>query len=133
MARKPTDVVQTGLRIREALRRRLEAAAAKRGISFNGEAASRLERSFEEDAARSIDIIASDMAAVWERYSKAQHAANKLGDLMRAAEALLHATAGVDRKPVQSARTQVEVVIRMIEAEAALAVRKAHTTGTSDG
>jgi hypothetical protein len=47
MARKPTEVVAVTLRIREDLRRRLERAAKKDGISLNAEMERRLEDSFD--------------------------------------------------------------------------------------
>jgi len=47
--RKRTDVVKLQLRIREALRRRLEAAAKAEERSLNSEIAHRLENSFEQE------------------------------------------------------------------------------------
>jgi hypothetical protein len=47
--RKKTDIVQFKLRIREALRRRLEAAAGAEERSLNSEIAHRLENSFEQE------------------------------------------------------------------------------------
>jgi Arc-like DNA binding domain len=47
--RKRTDVVKLQLRIREGLRRRLEAAANAEERSLNSEIAHRLENSFEQD------------------------------------------------------------------------------------
>jgi hypothetical protein len=47
MARKPTEVVAVTLRIREDLRRRLERAARKAGVSLNAEMEKRLEDSFD--------------------------------------------------------------------------------------
>src|SRR5262252_9352428 len=47
--RKKTDIVQFKLRIREALRRRLEAAANAEERSLNSEIAHRLENSFEQE------------------------------------------------------------------------------------
>jgi hypothetical protein len=49
MSRKPTEFVQFKLRIREALRRKIEKAAEKRAISANAEAVERIEFTFEED------------------------------------------------------------------------------------
>jgi hypothetical protein len=46
--RKKTDTVQLKLRIREALRRRLETAAKAADISLNSEMVRRLEGSFEQ-------------------------------------------------------------------------------------
>lgn len=47
--RKRTDIVKLQLRIREALRRRLEAIASAEERSLNSEIAHRLESSFEQD------------------------------------------------------------------------------------
>jgi hypothetical protein len=47
--RKKTDIVQFKLRIREALRRRLEANARVQERSLNSEIANRLENSFEQE------------------------------------------------------------------------------------
>jgi hypothetical protein len=47
--RKKTDIVQFKLRIREALRRRLEASATVQERSLNSEIAHRLENSFEQE------------------------------------------------------------------------------------
>ena len=47
--RKKTDVVKLQLRIREALRRRLEASATVQERSLNSDIAHRLENSFEQE------------------------------------------------------------------------------------
>jgi hypothetical protein len=52
--RKKTDVVQLKLRIREALRSRLEAAAKKVDISLNSEMSRRLEESFQQSEIRLV-------------------------------------------------------------------------------
>jgi hypothetical protein len=51
MSRKPTEFVQFKLRIREALRRKIEKAAEKKDISANAEAVERIERTFAQDEA----------------------------------------------------------------------------------
>jgi Arc-like DNA binding domain len=52
------ETVQVNLRIKEALRRRLERAATKNGFSFNAEMVERLEGSFErEDAAPAMQAL----------------------------------------------------------------------------
>jgi hypothetical protein len=51
--RKRTDVVKLQLRIREALRRRLEGVAKAEERSLNSEIAHRLENSFEQEKNRS--------------------------------------------------------------------------------
>jgi len=131
MTRKPSDIVQPNLRIREELRRRLEKEAAKRRVSLNQEMTYRLQRSLEEDAARTIDNIAGDIANVWDRFSAAHHKANMMGDLVRATETLLkQIEAG---KPLEVAAAKVKSVIGMIDHHAAQAVRKMHTTGETTG
>jgi hypothetical protein len=56
--RKKTDIVQFKLRIREALRRRLEAAAGAEERSLNSEIAHRLEHSFEqEENSRILQVL----------------------------------------------------------------------------
>jgi hypothetical protein len=45
-ARKPTAIVGLKVRLREPLRKKLEVAAKKRGVSLNAELVSRLEESF---------------------------------------------------------------------------------------
>jgi hypothetical protein len=62
MARKPTDIVQYKLRIRESLRRRIEQAAKKNGVSANQEMVGRLERSFEQETQRKLDLVAEELA-----------------------------------------------------------------------
>ena len=49
MGRKPTDYVQFKLRIREALRRKIERAAEQKAISANAEAIERIEATFQEE------------------------------------------------------------------------------------
>jgi len=44
--RKPTDMAQMNLRIRETLRKKVEVEARKNGHSLNSELVQRLERSF---------------------------------------------------------------------------------------
>jgi len=65
MPRKFSDIVQFKLRIREESRRRLERAAKSHKVSLNHEIASRLERSFEHDATRTLDIVARDIEINW--------------------------------------------------------------------
>ena len=69
MARKPADIVQPSLRIREDLHRRLEQAAKKRGVSLNFEMTTRLKESFDREAHRTIDVVASDLEDVWRRFA----------------------------------------------------------------
>jgi hypothetical protein len=69
---KPTDVISTSLRIREALRAKLALAAKENRITLNGEIARRLEESVKAEALRTIDDVANDLIKAWSRYCK-QH------------------------------------------------------------
>jgi Arc-like DNA binding domain len=65
--RKPTDIVQPNLRIREALRRRLEREAKAARRSLNQELICRLEASFEQEAMRSLEMVAADLRKICVR------------------------------------------------------------------
>jgi hypothetical protein len=70
MARKPLDIANINLRIRESLRAKLEREAKKNRTSLNNEIRLRLEDSLEGGAARDLDDIATNMKAVWARYGE---------------------------------------------------------------
>jgi|SRR5579872_1625631 len=128
MARKPSDIVQPNLRIREDLRRRLEREAKKRGVSLNNEMTYRLDRSFEQDAMRSNEEISEDMKNIWARYGEMFHSLNKQGDLIRAADALTKYVDLNDDGAIKAVQ-RVRRVIDMIEHEAAKLPHRMHTTG----
>jgi hypothetical protein len=127
--RKPTDIVQLKLRIRETLRRRIEAAAKKRQVSANYEMTSRLQQSFDQEAQRTIDAIAADIKTHWLRFGDAWHDLNKQGALWQAAEALIAALPAESRarEPVANAVAQVEQAIATIKIEAGKLARGMHT------
>jgi len=127
MPRKESAILDYKLRIRESLRRRIEAAAKRHGVSLNFEMASRLERSFDQESQRSMDETAEHLRTVHERFAKAHHEANKLGDLMRATEALIETVqAGKD---AAAAVARARQVVQMIDNEATLGLRRMHTIG----
>jgi hypothetical protein len=64
MARKPTDLVPTMLRMEESLRKRLERAAKKNRQSLNSEMVERLALSLEPPAALAPVRQRDDLAAV---------------------------------------------------------------------
>jgi antitoxin component of RelBE/YafQ-DinJ toxin-antitoxin module len=68
MPRRPDDNVQIGLRVREAMRTRLQREAKKNGVPVNREICNRLERSLQSDAAQTLEEVA---AAVTTRLRKA--------------------------------------------------------------
>jgi hypothetical protein len=129
--RKPSALLQYKLRIRESLRRRIEQAAKKRGVSANYEMTSRLERSFEQEAARSIDMVAGAIEIAWARHEQANHVLGYQGDLTRASEALLQQIDGEEgnSEAVKAAADKLRKVIKIMDIEAANARRRASTTG----
>jgi len=131
MARKTTAIVQFSLRIREGLRRRLEAAAKARGVSTNYEITSRLERSLDEESLFNLFNISSDMGTIWARCSGAIHELNKQGDLLRAAEALVEQVKQLPDANIKKAVADVEQVVRMIDIEAARFARRMRTQGAA--
>ena len=119
MTRKRTDTAQLKLRIREALRRRLEQAAKKRDVSLNFEMTSRLTESFDREALRTIDAVASNLENVWERFARESENRSLQEELMRAAEALIEQLPAEiqERAAVKAAVEQVEKAIKLIGAK----------------
>jgi Arc-like DNA binding domain len=140
MARKkPSDLIQYKVRIREDLRQRIEQAAKKRDVSINYEIRSRLEQSFDREELYSLSRIASDMEIRWERFGNAFHKLDVQGDLLRASEALVDQLGPLlarpegevqNREAVIKAVARVQKAMRVIDNEAALARRQMHTTGS---
>src|SRR5262249_39352115 len=67
MTRKPHDIANFNLRIRESLRAKLAREAEKNHTSLNNEIRRRLEASLEKAAVRDLDAIAADMHTTWLR------------------------------------------------------------------
>ncbi len=132
MPRKPTAIVQYKLRIREALRRRIEAAAKARRVSANAEMAQRLEQSFEQQEHVSVALSACSLEVITARLGELLHPINVQGDLLRAVEELLAVVeeSKMQKRPeVEAAVTKVKRVTTMIDLEAKALARRAHTTG----
>jgi hypothetical protein len=125
MARKPSDIVQYKLRIREETRRRLEQVAKKRGVSVNYEMASRIERSFEAEALRTIDRVASDIEIHWARFGEALFQLDLQGALVRASEALVAQLSQThDSDAIAKAGADVLKAIATIKLTAEVAARR---------
>jgi len=124
MARKPSDLVMTSLRLREALRRRIEKAAEKNGVSLNHEMVSRLERSFDKEAAQSINQAA-------RRYEQAFVELKKQSDVARAAKTIitLLEPGANSPLPLVEAREKLERAIKQTEQQEAAAYQKLTTSG----
>ena len=84
IARKQSELVGLRVRFREPLRKKLEVAAAKRGVSLNTELVDRLERSFSAEAVeqvvsskldRALDSIWTVWADMAESYRQGKEAA----------------------------------------------------------
>jgi hypothetical protein len=131
MPRKASAVLTYKLRIREALRRRIEQAAKKREVSLNYEMATRLERSFDEERLVDIDATARLLQVTVARLSAPIHELNLQGDLLRAAEVLVRQVENSERdeKAIAKAVEKVKQAIRVIELEAKQLPRKMHTAG----
>jgi hypothetical protein len=71
VSRKPTEVVQVNLRIKESLRRRLERAAMASGSSLNAEMIERLEKSFQnEDLRPKLDNLTEIIHAITAKHAR---------------------------------------------------------------
>jgi hypothetical protein len=79
MARKQSAIIGLRVRFREPLRKKLELAAKKKGVSLNAELIERLEKSFRYDdelatmreTAKSLETAAESLtetATAYERY-----------------------------------------------------------------
>ena len=115
MPRKPTEMVQVNLRIRENLRRRLEREAKKRGVSLNYEMTSRIEQGFDREAHRKIDKVASDLEDVWDRFLRGEEDRARQMELVDAAEHLIKQLP-TDVREGEAVRHAVEWVQKAIKA-----------------
>lgn len=57
MGRKPTDIIQVNLRLREDMRRRLAREAEKNNRSINAEMVARLEASFAAESRTAMELL----------------------------------------------------------------------------
>jgi len=137
MRRKPTDTVQINLRLKEAERRKLEAAAKRNGVSINSEMTSRIARTFRDTAMIDADQAAENISRQLGPLLADTHELNKQGDLIRAADALISliqpllATRLIDGPTGDEIRAAIDrliVVKRMIEIEAGRRLSRMHTT-----
>jgi predicted transcriptional regulator len=116
MARKPSDVIQIKIRVREDLRRRLEQAANKEDRSINSEMARRLADSFNLPK---LNEITAGLEDVWARFAREGHDRSQTEDLMRAAEYLIEQlpTEVQGREAVKRAIAEVQNAITAIALE----------------
>ncbi len=133
MPRKPTAIVQVNLRIREAERRKLEAAAKRNEVSMNAEIVARIARTFREAKAIEVDQLAENVARYLGPLVADSHELAKTGDLVRAADEVVALVQAGDSAGVamNAAIARYGKVKRMIEIEAGIRLRAMHTTGAA--
>ena len=124
MPRKPTATAQLKLRIREDLRRRLEATAKKRAVSLNSELVWRLQQSLDHELLLKFGELVGDLDVIDARLGETLISRNSLGDLMRNTEALLVAIDLQDPKAIVAAATQVKSTIATIDRIEQLKLRR---------
>lgn len=108
-------LIQPKLRVRDDLYRRIERTAKKRGVSVNYEMTSRLERSFDHDAARTLEMVGADIKLSWAKFGE-RFLLLELEDQVR--ERLTKLTATIDELAAMSASESA------IEREAAMSAIK---------
>jgi len=72
MAKSKTATIQLKVRMKEPLRAAIARAAKARGVSLNAEVVSRLEQSWNEDAARTLDFGDSQTLGVMRALAAAK-------------------------------------------------------------
>jgi Arc-like DNA binding domain len=88
MTRKPGDIVQINLRVRESERLKLEAAAREHGTSINAEMAARLANTFRQTVLFEANQVLENLSSLKPLLNGA-HELGKNGDLMRAADGVI--------------------------------------------
>ena len=106
--KKPSDVTQIKIRVREGLRRALEAAAKKRDVSINFEMTERLKASLDQDNLVGL--------SVWERFARNVNDQLLAADLVNAAEHLIAQLPAEVREgePVKNAIEWVQKAMKAI-------------------
>jgi len=128
------DIAHVTLRIRESLRKKLAAEAEYRHWSLNNEIRWRLEESLEQrdmltltDCASQILNSTSRLQAQLKEREQAEERArverDRLGEVIRAAEALVKAVERNDADDVKDATSRIRGIINTLETEAKVALR----------
>jgi hypothetical protein len=69
-----SNTVQIGLRVRPQMRQRLYQEARKNCVSVNAEISRRLQESLEAGAARSVEIVATELTTAWANWKDQERA-----------------------------------------------------------
>jgi hypothetical protein len=78
--RKPTDIVQVGLRLREGFRQRVVAEARKNQVSISAEIERRIKQTFEAGALRDLEAVATELAGTWANWKARESEIRKMCD-----------------------------------------------------
>jgi hypothetical protein len=132
MPRKQSAVLDYKLRIKESLRRKIEASAKQRGVSLNYEMARRLEQSFVQgpldEAAFKIHMMSQDMETRWAQFGEFFHKIAGQNGLGSAAEALAVAVEALppecQSEDVRAAVAALRTRLTVMDHERAIALRK---------
>jgi predicted transcriptional regulator len=100
------------IRIRDALRRRLETAAKKRDHSINAEMVARIEESFERGDLLKLEKITAGLETAYGRFARELRDRQQTQELMNAAEALVRQVQ--DREELKPTITWVQEAIAAI-------------------
>jgi hypothetical protein len=139
--RNPADLTHLNLRIRESLRRELEEQAKAHRVSLNYEVTSRLQQTIEQVHILTLHQLTENTGRMLQPLLERGHELNLQGDLINAVETLItrqllpllaaqviaDPTAGAIRQQID----KIALAIKMIDNEAALKLRRAHTTGAA--
>lgn len=87
--KKPSDITQIKIRVREDLRRALEAAAKKRDVSINFEMTDQLRRSFDQGELDRLSVVATNFEKWWEQVARDNAKRSGQAKLIDAAEYLI--------------------------------------------
>ena len=118
--------VTISVRLPADIKRRVEHLAAANKHTFSRALVDLLAENMDGPSWRTIDQIAADLRVIIER----QHAVNMMGDLLRAVDRLLGALARADQREIETATIDTRKAVEVINLQAQLDLRRAHTTGT---
>jgi hypothetical protein len=102
------------IRIRDALRRRLETAAKKRDHSINAEMVARIEESFERGDLLKLEKITTGLETAYGRWAREGRDRSQTQELMNAAEALIRQLPTEVQEPLKPTITWVQEAIAAI-------------------
>ncbi len=132
--RKATQVVHVSLRMREALRRKLEAEASRKLISLNNEIINRLELTFDAESKLKLSEIGEDIAFHWNAWKRSLRERDQQADLILAAESLIAhpLIKSIKGETVEFLIANLRRAIDAVDEEAKKRVRRVHVHQKED-